>query len=204
MIFEINYDSKVQVEYIDDFPIYSIENFYKYPDRVVNFFSKYQTTLWKYWERPSFNGIHFDDRRQRIETDEISTVYNYLSTICGQTPQKNDHVITNITKFINRAFNDYENNYWWPHKDSGYNGVIYFTEIENAGTNLYENINDQITSTEHDYPWRDKNKWKLLKKISSKFNKLVLFDGAKFSHGMNIEDDYYFKQYRINQVFFFQ
>ena len=34
---------------------------------------------------------------------------------------------------------------------------------------------------------------------------IVLFDGLKFPHGMDISNDFYFnKKYRKNQVFFFK
>lgn len=202
-IFEINTSAKITTEYIDNSPIYIIENFYKYPIEIFNFFSQYETVLWKKDQKPTHNGIHFDDRRQRIESEHIIPVTNYLSRICNQTPQKNNHIVNNITRFIDKDFNDYKNNYWWPHKDNGYNGIVYFTENENAGTNLYENINDKITTSEHYFPWRNKEKWNVIKTFKSSFNTLVLFDGAKFFHGMNIEDDYYFNTYRVNQVFFF-
>jgi len=202
-IFEINTSSEINIEYIDNSPVYTIQNFYKYPIEVFNFFSQYQTSLWKADQKPSYNGVHFDDRRQRIETDQIIHVNRYLENICIQSSQKQNYIVNNITKFISKDFNDYKNNYWWPHRDNGYNGIVYFTENENAGTNLYENINDSITTSEHNCPWRDKNKWRVIKTFKSTFNSLVLFDGLKFLHGMNIEDDYYFDTYRVNQVFFF-
>ena len=46
---------------------------------------------------------------------------------------------------------------------------------------------------------------KVLKKIKPKYNRLVLFDGDKFLHGMNIVNNRYFSdEYRCNQVFFFK
>ena len=36
--------------------------------------------------------------------------------------------LTNVTKFIDKNFNDYENNYWYPHKDFGYTALIYFNK----------------------------------------------------------------------------
>ena len=33
-IFDIREDNKVKVEYIDDSPIFTIDNFYKYPEQV--------------------------------------------------------------------------------------------------------------------------------------------------------------------------
>ena len=58
---------------------------------------------------------------------------------------------------------------------------------------------------EHFMPWRPKDRYKILKNIKPKYNRLVLFDGLKFPHGMDISNDFYFnKKYRKNQVFFFK
>ena len=44
----------------------------------------------------------------------------------------------------------------------------------------------------------------MIKSLPPKYNRLVLFDGYKFPHGMNIVNNHYFSdEYRINQVFFF-
>jgi hypothetical protein len=204
-IFEINDLSAVQVEYIDDSPIYIMENFYKNPNSVLSYLHEFTTTKWKYQETPSYNGIHFDDRRQRIEEDQITPVYQKLSELCNKKTKNENYIITNITKFYKTEFNDYENNYWWPHKDSGYNAIVYFNEEENSGTNLYENISDKIVGPEHANPWRPKEKWKLIKSLSSGYNKLVMFDGLKFYHGMNIcNETFFLNEYIVNQVLFFK
>jgi hypothetical protein len=58
---------------------------------------------------------------------------------------------------------------------------------------------------EHVLPWKSKDKYKIIKSFMPKYNRLVLFDGFKFIHGMNICNDNYFDEgYRFNQVFFFK
>ena len=50
-----------------------------------------------------------------------------------------------------------------------------------------------------------KKKYKIIKTLEPKYNRLVLFDGDEFPHGMNIVNDMYFSnEYRNNQVFFFE
>ena len=106
-------------------------------------------------------------------------------------------------------FNDYKNNYWWPHLDRGYNAIVYLnTNDYVSGTNLYENLNldeEPLNCPEHFTPWRNKNNFRLVKTLMPRYNRLVLFDGLKFHHGMNIcNDDYFHESYRFNQVFFFK
>ena len=41
--------------------------------------------------------------------------------------------------------------------------------------------------------------------VPAKYNRLVLYDGMRFLHGMNIcNDDYFGEEYRVNQVYFFE
>ena len=137
-----------------------------------------------------------------------------MSGICNQPALKHNKlgdetILTNFINFKPCAFNDYKNNYWWPHKDVGYNAIVYLNKEESvSGTNLYINLNpdqEPPDHPEHYRPWRNKNNFKLIKTIHSKYNRMVLFDGLKFTHGMNICDEEYFKDsYRINQVFFFK
>ena len=69
---------------------------------------------------------------------------------------------------------------------------------------MYHQIIEQDDVNEHFKPWRSKKDYKVLKHVEPKYNRLVLFDGCKFLHGMNIINDRYFSdEYRKNQVFFF-
>jgi hypothetical protein len=210
-MFDISKNIKIQIQIFNGSKIFIIENFYEDPNCILNFLSKTTPDLWKKEEDPTHNGIFFEDRRHELYSADMVKVYNFLSSLCKQTPQNNNDwgIYTNCITFKKCKFNDYVNNYWCPHYDSGYNAVIYLNnDDEDCGTNFYENISldDEIFGdNEHFMPWIKKSKLKVIKSIRPKFNKLVLFDGNKFLHGMNICNDFYFgkNNYRLNQVLFF-
>jgi hypothetical protein len=69
---------------------------------------------------------------------------------------------------------------------------------------LYEVIEDDPwNSPEHLKPWRPKSKYRVIKALEARYNRLVLFNGRQFLHGMSIDDDAFFKDYRFNQAIFF-
>jgi len=208
-MFELSKDMSIQMEIFQDSKIYTIDNFYANPDSVVEYFLKDVPPLWKVDDSPSYNLIYFEDRRHAIKFDEITKVYKFLEFLCGQIPKDPDTIITNAIKFKKCNYNNYQNNYWFPHIDEGYNGVLYLNMNDYvSGTNLYEIINcdeEPLQGPEHSDPWRNKNNYKLVKTLIPRYNRLVLFDGLKFYHGMNIcTDEYFSETYRFNQVFFFK
>lgn len=210
-MFEINQKIKIKKEKLGNSFIYIIDDFYQYPEKVLDFFLSKESNIHKEHDNPSYNQIYFDDRRHEIYTEEIIPAYKLLSKICNQKPSIDYTCInTNLTRFYYDNFNDYKSNYWWPHRDLGYNGILYLNiDDEEYGTNLYQNLNykEEPPSkiSEHFKPWRKKSNFKLIKPIKPKFNRMVLFDGYRFLHGMNICGDRYFgSEYRINQVFFFK
>jgi hypothetical protein len=211
MTFDIN-EFDIKVEQLYGSKIYIVENFYKDPDKVVRKMSMHQASLWKSDEPNSYNGIHFEDRRHGLQSSKVARIYDKLSEVCGQDPSGSTYgrIVTNYTKFKSGEFNNYTNNYWWPHVDDGYNGIVFLNNNlgDKSGTNLYENLDSENEPpkgvNEHEQPWRSKSKYKLLLTLEPAYNKLYLFDGKRFPHGMNICDDMYFgNEYRFNQVFFF-
>ena len=202
-MFDLSEDLIIQEELFLDSKIYSIDNFYKNPKEVHDYLFSGRAPLHKIHEIPTWNNVYFEDRRMSVDDDRLKFVVDYLSNIVLQQPLTYK-ISTNQTRFSKIDFNDYSNNYWYPHQDEGYNGIIYFNQNCECGTNLYENISDEESENEHFKPWRSREHYRFLKHIEPKYNRLVLFDGFKFLHGMNIINDRYFsKEYRKNQVFFF-
>lgn len=207
-IFEINQNVVVETQSLDNSIIYIIDDFYKHPEKVLNCFLSIPPKIHKKNQKPSHNQVYFDDRRHRLKSDEIFCVYQFLSSLCNQKPVLGDDaVVTNFTRFKTSTFNDYKQNYWWPHIDEGYTGILYLSNDIESGTNLYNVLNyvKDFNTNEHYMPWRSKENYQLLMSLESKFNRMVLFDALKFYHGMNICNQKYFSdEYRINQVFFFE
>ena len=203
-MFELNLDLDIKEEIFLGSKIFTIDNFYKNPDEVYDFLFNREVPLWKIEEKPSFNTIHFIDKRL-IEYDErLLPVIGFLSYLCNQDAESHD-IVTNMQRFFKHDFNDYKNCHWWPHQDSGYNGIVYFNKDDNtSGTNLYSVKKQYNMTLEHVEPWRSKKDFEILKTLEPKYNRLVFFDGLKFLHGANFPDDRYFgEEYRTNQVFFF-
>lgn len=208
-IFSLNKNHIVKTEFIDKSLIYYIDNFYENPDEVLNLFLTNEPNFHKSDEKNTYNGIYFEDKRHKIENEEIPVIYEYLSKLLNKISyDKKNLAITNCTRFKDVTFNDYQSNYWWPHLDNGYNAIVYLNKGDSTnGTNLYENLNptkEPPRCPEHYAPWRNKSNYKLIKSLEPKYNRMILFDGLKFYHGMNIADKRYFHdEYRMNQVFFF-
>jgi hypothetical protein len=207
-MFEISNNLEIDIQVLDKSNFYIIDNFYKDPDEVVKYFLQFIPPLWKEHETPSYNGIYFEDRRHEILHEDIQPVFQFLQNICKQQPLNNNQLTTNATKFINREFNQYETNYWWPHYDAGYTGILYLNFSDySCGTNIYEFLgdpNEPSKGPEHYDPWKSREKYKLVKTLEPRYNRLVFFNAKKFLHGANICDDrYFFDEYRFNQVFFF-
>ena len=198
-LFDTNLEN-LTIEVFQDSKIFVIDNFYKYPDQVLNFIESTEAKLWKSWESPSYNGQYFIDQRHDFTDHRLSKIDKVLENLCDQNIAQSCRIVTNKIRFLDYEFNDYFNHFWAPHRDLGYTGIVYFNS---SGTNLYEHITDDVwNSPEHAEPWRHKSKYRLLKTIESKFNRMVLFDGLKFLHGMSVDNDEYFTKYRLNQAFF--
>lgn len=227
-LFETNDFSNMNViEFVDGDKVsnlYWMDNFYKRPDDVYDYITSIEPPLWKMGEewdcgRESLNTKHFEDRRHMIEHPGMPKVLNSLSRICGQK-QSDNNIVTNFTRFSRIKENPYHDHYWWPHHDSGYNGICYFTENNEIGTNIYKPLitNDPDilpldenggVRDEHAIPWTPKHLWEIVVSFRSKFNRFVMFEGSYYYHSMDLTGKNYFADhwsnadYRINQVFFF-
>jgi hypothetical protein len=203
--FQVNDLSNIKVEHFNGSQIYTMDNFYKYPEDVLSILlTVKEPELWKKEDTLSYNGVYFADYRHKFDVEEFRSVGNRLAEICGQHSPAPSTIKTNCLKLFDKQFNDYKNNYWAPHLDAGYNAIIYLNTVPTA-TNLYEQLEDDPwTTPEHYEPWRKKSKYKIIKQLEGKFNRLIMFDGAKFLHGMDISNDDFFNIHRINQVLFFR
>ena len=219
-IWEINNISNIHEEDFEDSKVYWMDDFYKYPDLVFEYITRESPPLWKWGDgfdmEDTKNTKYFEDRRWDGEDAEgIHVPNDALSKIFNQTTKTVNEVVTNHTRFFldeeSVKYNDYKNNYWWPHRDTGYNALVYLNKSEDGtsyGTNLYrlcDDFWDRKKGTEHGNPWtsRHTGDCKRIASFKSKYNRLVAFDGYKYEHGMAIDDDRWFHETRVNQVMFF-
>jgi hypothetical protein len=219
-IWEHNDLSNIHVEDFEDSKIYWMDNFYRYPDLVFQYLTEEQPPLWKHDEEDeelmekTFNTRYFEDRRWNGKPSPgLEILHDELGDIFDQDTEDRGKLVTNHTIFFaddkSLEVNDYKNNWWWPHCDSGYNAIIYLNAGEDGtefGTNLYAPLKpdlEQDSVAEHMRPWVDKSYWKRIAAFKSKYNRLVAFDGFKYRHGMSIENDKWFRETRVNQVLFF-
>tara|TARA_B100001248_G_scaffold151309_1_gene113688 strand:+ start:4351 stop:4971 length:621 start_codon:yes stop_codon:yes gene_type:complete len=203
-MFELNDNLEIKKELFFESIIYTIDNFYKHPQDIKNYLFGEAAPLHKIDENPSNNNVFFEDRRLFKDDERLNPVVDFLGSLVSQKPWTYE-IITNQTRFFNHKFNNIDDCHWWPHYDEGYNGIVYFNDDEENGTNIYYERNKQEMLTEHHQPWRLKTDFRVLKHIQPKFNRLVFFDGYKFLHGMNITNRRYFSdEYRNNQVFFYK
>jgi hypothetical protein len=206
MLFAFQGLDNASIEELQGSKIYTLDNFYADPHEVLAYILKHPANPWKLWEKPSNNGIEFIDRRHNFEDANVAPVVKAIASHIGQEPVDNN-VVTNCMNFKPSPFNDYQNCYWAPHTDLGYTALIYLNEdYQGPGTNLYEQLeSDPREGPEHFKPWRPRSRYRLLKCLEAKWNRLVLFDGKKFAHGMAVEDTNFFGQVtRINQAVFCQ
>ena len=212
-MFELNPNRKLYRDTLLDSDVFIIDDFYDNPDEVKDYLEHPLPPLWKQdikqLGRHGNNGFYFEDRRLQDHNLDLIKVYDYLSILCDQPPAgRNDWVQSNMTRFIDDEYNTYDTCHWWPHIDYGYNGIVYLNYDGCNGTNIYDVVSrrelQERPADEHEEPWRDKSRYKVMKELVPKYNRMVLFDGT-FPHGMNISNDRFFNHdYRINQVFFFK
>jgi hypothetical protein len=211
-IFKINENSKIQLDYIEendiDSKFYVIEDFFENPDEIVKYLNKFKPNVWKKEHKLSYNTIYFQDMSQQLENiDAINPVYDLITNLCNQQSEFRGCISTNLFNFYKHNFNDYYENYWCPHKDPGYTALVYLNKDDyKNGTNIYRCIDPNHISVEpeHYKPWVSKEKFELIMTVPPKYNRLFLFNAAKYYHGMSIEDDRYSSgEVRKNLVFFF-
>ena len=210
-MFEIN-NREVKTYTVDSYEFSVIEDFYKYPDQIVKWITSFEPVWHKHMGGYFHQGVDFLDKRHHLYNWELEPVYRFLQTITHQVveedslyfhgdEQPNEYfkVSTNYTKFLN---NKYNNHYFFPHKDLGKTCICYLNKNKSNGTNFYKPNYYQM-GVEHKQHYIPKSEMEVLHHIHSEYNKLIIWDGQELYHGLCM-DKKYTKEWRLNQVFFFQ
>ncbi len=173
-------------------------------------------------EHPLHGSEFFDLRHHREEP----TLKKYTDQIIEVLDDENFYVYkennvdvldTNFMRWKKSDFNNYEDNFWFPHQDEGWVCIVYLNEAETNGTNIYKDKHGSIYKyggrvTEADrHPWKPKSDFEIVDYLAPKFNRGFLFDAAKVPHGAAVNDETYFyseadrnySRHRLNQALFF-
>lgn len=208
-MFEIN-NRKVETYTVNNHELSVINDFYKYPDQVVDWITSFEAHWHKHASGYFHQGVDFIDKRHQLYTYEIEPVYRFLETVTQQNvepdslypmeEQRNEYfkITTNYTKFLN---NKYDDHYFFPHKDLGKTAICYLNKTKSNGTNFYKDISYQ-QGIEHKQHYIPKDKIEVIHHVHSEYNKLLIWDGQDLYHGLCM-DKKYTKEWRLNQVFFF-
>ena len=147
-MFNLNPDLKIDTERLYGTTIYHIRDFYKNPDEVYDYLYNKERPLSEYDQevQPFIDfGNMLNDRKSSVVEDirlevpneDILQVHTFLSGLCGQSSAL-EVALGNKTTFVYDSSHDYMNKFWWPHRDIGYNGIIYLNKgTTECGTNLY-------------------------------------------------------------------
>jgi len=95
MSFHINPEMDLSVEKFYGSKIYTIDNFYSYPEEVVELIHDLPKKLHKIDSNSTHNGVEFEDFRDEIYIKQLEPVYFFLSILSGSEPQTYNF-ITNL------------------------------------------------------------------------------------------------------------
>jgi hypothetical protein len=204
--FKVNEDAKIEFDYIEkdveESKFYIIEDFFENPDEITEFLAITPSILKE--TEPSYNTIYFDDLfHDIIAPNIIKPVYDLLESICNHSTNTYN-IRSNLFKFQNHSFNNFYENYWCPHKDDGYTGIVYLNKNdEYNGTNIYRCVDPTYIEVDDYNPWVPKEKFELIMTVPPKYNRLFLFNGLKYYHGSNISNNRYMgdSEYRTILIF---
>jgi hypothetical protein len=203
-LFDINPNYKVSRQ--DNVLI--VDDWYLNYEYLYNVLTMMPVARWK-WEEGSRNFIDYYDCRIlfpihifAISTQGQKIISNLLKEYFGESSNfklSNHPAVFNFYKNINKGVSSSLQHH--PHVDNGYNALVYLDKICSGGTALYDispfKNNEQINLL-YDITGISKNI------ISSKPNRLVIFEGS-IMHGGYIQDhNKYVNDWRINQVMFFE
>jgi len=221
----------IKKEKYKEFDIVYIYDFWENPDEILKLINNTESDLhWKLRRfsdsqkqliLPKLNnGKLFEDRRHEIQDERIKVAHSYVAKIMGvdgiDKAAGYGRLVTNIHKIYDNEFNDYKNNWWAPHKDSSekfksvYTCLWYFNKDDEInGTNIYEEVEPYYAHAplgsdvqEQINPWVPKRFYIKKKLLKPTYNSAVIFPGGICFHGMNIENNRYANEYRINAALF--
>ena len=66
-MFELNDNITIKEYLVEDSPVYTIDNFYKNPEEIVDFLLENEPEFHKIDEHPSLNSIYFEDKRHEFK-----------------------------------------------------------------------------------------------------------------------------------------
>tara|TARA_R100000353_G_scaffold40356_1_gene32036 strand:- start:1335 stop:2024 length:690 start_codon:yes stop_codon:yes gene_type:complete len=219
-MWKLNNDTSVTITTLRGSKIYTIDDVFAEPKKLERFLFNRQTAMIEPKDPFSYNGLEFLKCRHHDFVNKAAPIVWLASNLTNQAPLFYGSLKTNTEVWLKGDYNDWKNNYWFPHIDPGYNCIIYFNNDSKNGTNLYDpSLMDEewFSSLMKDVPtgaqpWVSKKRVKLLKTLKPKYNRMVLFDGAYFPHSPAIEDERYFvdtldtvdrKHIRSTLAFFF-
>jgi hypothetical protein len=203
----LNYnDINFKVETVLGTQVFVMDDFFKYPSSIVSVLEETEPVIWSTPKsQPSNNGIYFHDRGHRILGEVVNDFCSKVKKDLNKTSMLYENELrTNCFRMVDHQFNDYKNNYWYPHYDVGWSCIVYLNSFEGPATNFYEAKEKLEFAEEFVNPWVDKQKVWLNAYVENKFNRLVFFNAKEILHGMSITDDKFFHMERKNIVIFFK
>jgi len=202
---------------------FEINNFYDHPAYIMDMVlsgppNKVMT------EHPLHGDEFFDLRHHRKEptlkkyTDQLVEILDSeLQSFDVYKEDGCDVLDTNFMRWKKSDWNNYEENFWFPHQDDGWVCIVYLNEAETNGTNIYADKYASIhkyggkKTAEDRHPWKPKSDFEIVDYLEPKFNRGYLFNAKRIPHGAAINDDTYFyseeeqnySRHRLNQALFF-
>lgn len=201
---EFNVKNSEEIK-VNGYSVYIFDSFYKKPHLILQEILNISPSLHKQ-DANTYNNLKFLDLRHQSHTSELEPMINYFENFTEQNcTHKENNLKTNMQKWFKNSFNNYKENYWWPHYDDGYTLLVYLNDRNIL--NLYDNTSyykTQCTFQEHQKPWHPKDNYNVVKQLKIPFNRAVLFPANMILHGCGLDDDYFFNNFRLNQAVFFK
>tara|TARA_B110000003_G_scaffold240045_1_gene246440 strand:+ start:5085 stop:5807 length:723 start_codon:yes stop_codon:yes gene_type:complete len=221
-MFSIDYDNVIVNKMkVKDRDVYIIDNFYKYPERIVKYFKKQN---FKKEENNYYPGdrlyIHHEKKLMHLNAFRKFMEGNGYKNVWIKNPRewKASHfMISKYNPYYRKKLPNGQAANANPHVDAEPNklytslvGLCYLTKDIHGGTGLYRHkkmdiysINEELTKEPDIMPrlfpywdYRLINKscdhFELMKLLPMKWNRLVLYDGD-ILHSMYIEDPEFYK-----------